>query len=65
MLRVFVNVFGLTVFVWFNCDVWRDVVWPVLRVFCFEKFFFFFCFCGVLRLRVRVCLMCSCVFGVI
>ena len=38
VLRVFVCVFGLTVLVRFNCDVWRDVVWPVLRG-SFEKLF--------------------------
>ena len=55
-------VLGLKVFLWFNCDVWRDVVWSVLRVLLESVCFFS---SGVLRLRVRVCLMRLCVVGVI
>ena len=36
VLRVLVYVFGLIVFEWFNCGVWCDVVWFVVRV-CFES----------------------------
>ena len=56
VLRVFVCAFGSNVFVWFNCDVWRDVVWPVLRVLCLKSCGFnsFFVICGVLCLRVCV-----------
>ena len=54
VMRVFVYVFGLNVFVWFNCDVWRDVVWPVLRVFLlFDSLYVLFLW--------RVAFACSCV----
>ena len=54
VLRVFVYVLGLKVFVCFNCDVWRDVVWPVLRVFVLKSLLFMCCVSSV------VC--CVCVF---
>ena len=30
-------VLGLNALVCFNCDVWRDVVWSVLRVFVLKS----------------------------
>ena len=49
MLRVFVYVLGLNAFVCFKCDVRRDVVWSVLRVFVVKSccFFCLFLWCVV------------------
>ena len=57
-----VYVLGLQMFVCFNCDVWRDVVWSVLRGLCLKNICFFPVVCCVC---VFACLMCLCVFGVI